>query len=476
MTRLSHEHGLRAELAVAFVLIAAFTVVLVSLIVNVRVRHEFAEYVSKEQKITAEEIAANLALQYSDESGEWNTDYIHGFGMYALGEGYVVKVSDAAGRVLWDAEHHDTAQCRVMMKRVANLMQSRKPALNGRFESVEFPLMSGGVRVGTAHIGMYSPYSMSENDFRFMDAFNVTILFAGILSALAAGAAGCIFARKIASPIRESVATIREIADGRCNIRLSPNVRTRELSELGRAVNRMSDALESQEEVRKRIVADVAHELRTPLANISLHLEMMEQGIWEPSRERLNNCLRETGRLTELVGELGKLSQAESGKLNLMLEDTDIADLLRAAEKSFEGKISAKNLRVSVSGDSVTARVDAEKMMQAVMNLLSNAVNYTPEGGAITMSARYDGASVAICVEDTGCGISAADLPHVFERFFRTDRSRGRVSGGAGIGLTIAKAIVEAHGGTICAESEEGRGSKFTILLPATSANNGRIK
>jgi signal transduction histidine kinase len=231
-------------------------------------------------------------------------------------------------------------------------------------------------------------------------------------------------------------------------------------------VRQHKEALDRQEALRRRLTADMAHELRTPLTCVGSYLEAMHSGMWEATTERLRACHDEIIRLGRLVAELERLAAAESDRSKLEKTRVDLLELVRAVSGNMSAEAAKKMLSLSVGGESAVVFADRERMAQVVTNLLSNAIKYTPEGGHIRAEVTDAAANGVISVRDNGIGISERELPLVFERFYRTDASRSRKTGGAGIGLTIARSITAAHGGAISAESREGEGSCFTVVIP----------
>uniref|UniRef100_UPI0034A13A35 sensor histidine kinase n=2 Tax=Lachnospirales TaxID=3085636 RepID=UPI0034A13A35 len=244
------------------------------------------------------------------------------------------------------------------------------------------------------------------------------------------------------------------------------DVRTQELTELSNAVNHMAECLETQEAIRRRLTSDVAHELRTPIANVSSHLEAIIEGVWEPTTERLQSCYDELGRISDIISDLEKLRQIEDENMILEKEPVDLLELSQTVQYAFEQELDKKQLKCKVSGESAVVSGDQKRLHQVIFNLVSNAIKYSTEGGCININVRNETDTATLIIKDQGIGISEKDLPLIFERFYRTDRSRNRKMGGAGIGLTIAKAVVLAHNGKITVESKEGYGSRFVITVP----------
>jgi signal transduction histidine kinase len=218
----------------------------------------------------------------------------------------------------------------------------------------------------------------------------------------------------------------------------------------------------------------VAHELRTPLTTLQSHLEALIDGVWEPDQARLSGLHEEILRINRLVADLENLARYDSDAVSLHRSDTDIqalvAGIARNHESQFREKGVALRLQSRAGAAGPVLAVDPDKLSQAVINLLSNALKFTPAGGAVEVHVESVKETAEIRVTDTGIGIDPKELPRIFERFYRADSSRSRATGGSGIGLSIAKAIIEAHGGSIDAASEPGKGSEFVITLPGSPA------
>jgi len=297
------------------------------------------------------------------------------------------------------------------------------------------------------------------------------------LSALAASAAavavGLLITRQIIAPIRALSLASRRIAAGSYNERVklaagNPND-VDELGQLAHDFNRMAENLEQTETLRRQLIGDVSHELRTPLTAIKGSLEALIDGVLPAEPETFEQIYQEADRLQRLVNDLQELSRVEAGAFKLDLRPLLITDLLKAATIRLDRQYADKGVRLEIDlpADLPEVLADADRLSQVVSNLVGNALQYTPAGGQVTVTARQQGDELQVSVQDTGIGIAAEHLPHVFDRFYRADRSRSRVSGGSGIGLTIAKYLVEAHGGRIWVESPgQGKGSTFTFTLP----------
>ena len=303
---------------------------------------------------------------------------------------------------------------------------------------------------------------------RFRETLNGALLFAGIAAIVAAVIASWYISLRITHPVQKIVIASRYIAEGHYSERLSAH-ETGELGELTRSFNSMAAALAETEAMRQRLIGDVSHELKTPLASIKGYMEGLQDGVIAPSQDTFRIIHREVDRLQRLVQDLQELSRAEASQLQMDISAQNPIRIVKSAADWLQPQFEDKKVTLTVCLSDYSANVlgDFDRIRQVLLNLLGNALQYTPTGGKVTVSIEQQDKFTRFVVQDTGIGLNAADLKRVFQRFYRVDKSRSRVGGGSGIGLTIAQYIIEAHKGRIWVESSGlNMGSTFYFTLP----------
>lgn len=310
---------------------------------------------------------------------------------------------------------------------------------------------------------------MDSVSHAFMQTLLYSLLVAALAAVVTAVVASLFTARRISRPVRHMLEATRRISSGSYGERV-PTGENDELGALSESLNAMALALEETEQHRREFIADVSHELRTPLSTLQGYMEGLMDGVVAPSEETWTLLYAETERMQRLVEDLQQLSSAEAGQLTLLPERISAAEILDTATESMLPLFTEKGVELekAVAEDLPHITADRDRAVQVLTNLLNNALRYTPTGGRVTVEVENRSGEVLFHVRDTGTGISAEHLPHVFERFYRVDKSRSREGGGSGVGLAISRALVEAMGGRIQAESAGlGKGTTFSFTLPA---------
>jgi two-component system sensor histidine kinase BaeS len=295
------------------------------------------------------------------------------------------------------------------------------------------------------------------------------VLAAAVAVVVLALAVTVLLSRRVLRPIAILTAASQRLSQGDLRERVTVSGRD-ELAELARSFNRMADSLQRGEERQRRLVADVAHELRTPLANLRGYLEALKDGVIKPDTDLFASLHEEAVLQQRIVDDLQDLALAEAGSLAYHRADVDLADLLETCRTAHYAVAEADGVRLSVAAESVRVLADPDRLRQVIGNLVTNALRATPSGGSVTLSATRLGDVARLQVADTGTGIDQDALPNVFDRFWRADSARGRRTGGSGLGLAIARQIVTDHNGRIEVDSQVGVGTTFIITLPAAGS------
>ena len=340
--------------------------------------------------------------------------------------------------------------------------------------SKKFPVRFGGDEVGAFTVSAVpagAPPALGIPEptaDRISSGVERSLVWAGIGAAALGTLLVWLISRRTLAPLQSLGAAARRLGRGDFSQRADDSGPT-EIRELALSFNAMAAELEEAERYRRNMTADIAHELRTPLSNIQGYLEAIRDGLVEPTPETIDTIHEQAIHLSRLIEDLRLLAQVESGDLQLQLTTVSMEDLLQSGVEAVRPRAEAKgvDLRLEAGPSLPELQIDSTRISQVVGNLLENAITHTPEGGSVTISTREAGDALEVSVADTGAGIASEDIPKLFDRFYRADPSRSRATGGTGLGLTIARRLVEAHGGSIKVESIVGQGSQFTIRLPA---------
>ncbi|MDH4269642.1 MAG: ATP-binding protein [Dehalococcoidia bacterium] len=442
-------HRLWFRLALTFAVIILVTVVTIYFFVSQRIAVEMQDYTTQYKGYLSGQVRSKLYIYYLQQGLSWD-------GVQSL----VKDTADVSGtRIILTAGNGTV------------IGDSARELLGTNYtDSSESPveLTSGQQVIGRAYI-IYDPTAKEyvAPFLRLSASINRSLLLGGSLAIGIALLLTFLLSRRMMSPIGVLAGAARRLGRGD----LSQRVRLQgegEVASLAQAFNSMAGDLEYAEQLRRNMVADVAHELRTPLSNIQGYLEAIRDGMVEPDDAAIRSLNEETALLSRLVNELQELSLAEAGELKLVYQAEDITNLVKQAMAPWRPQLTAGEISLSleVPDDLPLVNIDWQRVNEVLHNILENAVAHTRKGGTIKITASHKGKWVEVSVSDTGEGIPAEDLPHIFERFYRVDKSRARATGGSGLGLTIAKRLIEAHGGTIVVQSKLGKGSRFSFTLP----------
>jgi signal transduction histidine kinase len=442
--------SLQFRTVLAFAGVLALALGGVSLYVGHAAQRGVDQFESRRQEVRVERVQGLLARHYSQRES-WA-----GLQTTLDRSGPLIDrrilVTDAGGKIVGDSQWERDGRWH-----------------RGERRGRRHPINVGNDEVGSVLIAPSAPSRFPREPAvsRLAAAVDRSLLWTG----LAAGAGGLLLvsltSRWLLSPIRSLSAAARRLGQGDFSQRVSLSGPS-EMGQLARTFNAMAENLERLEAQRRNLVADVAHEIRTPLSNIQGYLEAIKDGLLQPTPATIDTIHNQVLHLNLLVEDLRLLALAEAGALQLDLREDSLAVVLEEAVLAFRPRAELKGveLALDVPPGLPPVHLDRTRIAQVAGNLLDNAVRHTPTGSAVTVIAAVSGEMAAVTVADAGPGIPESDLPFVFERFYRVDPSRSRSTGGTGLGLTIARQLVEAHGGHIQVDSTPGQGTRFTFNLP----------
>ncbi len=413
---------------------------------------DFRAYLEGQAEDRVYWITADAERTYAKHGG-WSREWLDEDALWALMLGFQVRVLDSAGQVVSDTEAAVGALTPAMMGR-GLAMPSETGAAT---EWVPYPLFLEGEQIGTLEVRRLGPLG----DAAFVERSNRFLLVSVLALGGLAIALSAYAVRRLTARLSSLAAAAGAIGRGDLKVRAQVGGED-EVGELAETFNRMAHALDALEQQRRKLLTDLAHDLRTPLGAIRGELEAMMDGLLPATREGLQSLHEEVGRLRRMLERFEDLARAQASALTLVRERVALRPLLRHLLERLERGASGANVATRLDcPEDLVVRADADRLGQVVMNLLDNAWKAARHGGTVSVTGLRRDAEVGIAIEDDGPGIAEAELPLIFDRFYR------RSEGGFGIGLAIARELVEAHGGRISAESAPGKGAKFTIWLPA---------
>lgn len=328
------------------------------------------------------------------------------------------------------------------------------------------PIVINGEMVGALTIPPPLPYRNTASERAYIDSVNRSLLIALLVAGALAVLLTLALTRGILRRVNALTFAVQQMERGDLSQRV-PNNAKDEIGRLAHAFNAMADSLARIEQLRRNMVSDVAHELRTPLSNIRGYLEAIQDGFVQPTPEAVNSLHEEALLLHRLINDLQELAVAEAGRLRLARQPVAVGELVNKAVQVVQGRVNgSRHIQTEIAPALPQVEVDSERIGQVLRNLLNNAVEYSPPGGKITVAARQVNGDIQVNVYNEGAGIDPEHLPNVFERFYRVDNSRTRATGGSGLGLAIVRQLVEAHQGRVWAESVPGSYANFYFTLP----------
>lgn len=446
------------RLAIAFATVAALTVVIVAVLISAVWNYQFDQYLRGNMQRVADGVAQVAAEAYPQYGG-WSMQTLSVIPRLGQMRGVAVQIINMAQAVIYD----DTTN----LRNIHGEVMGEDFLLDPVGPVVTAPVTVNNATVGTVRVWAYGEGALlTDRDEQFRSGSFTALVAAAVIAILMASLAGFLYSNRLVRPIEVITETALALRRGDRQARTKLEGKD-EIAVLARTLDEMADAIEADRELERRLTADVAHELRTPLQAIQATVEAMQDGVLPADEERLGVVRDETVRLGRLADGILELTRLERGSLPFTFRRLDLAVPVRAAAEAHQALMDACQLKFTVTAPSGSwVYGDADRLQQAISNLLSNAARYTPPGGSVELCMRPNGDSVNIEVSDTGMGIAEEDMANVFSRFWRADSARATATGGLGIGLAVTKEIVERHKGSIGVERRSVGGTKFVLRVP----------
>jgi two-component system OmpR family sensor kinase/two-component system sensor histidine kinase BaeS len=471
-------HSLWTRLVAAFVLVVVVAVGTIAIVSNQATSRQFQIYVSQGKQQRAERLAPNFAYYYG-QSGSWDgvTEWLFDLTSGTAAQGAAQASGQGRGLRGGRGQAIGASGDRLLLADAEGTMLADSLGTwdGDRLSEAELglgvPIVYEGETVGILLIPAEGSLHQAA-EAEFLSQVNRALMWSGLASGAIALILGVLLARQLTAPLRALTGAAQSLTNGQAGRRREadvPQVKIRtqdELGELGQAFNQMAGSLARQERLRRSLMADIAHELRTPLSVIRSDLEALLDGVYEPTPDVLASLQEESLLLSRLVDDLRALALAEAGQLKLEHEPFDLGEVLRGVVAAFtlQAETKRQTLALDLPSGPLPVNADAQRVRQVVANLVSNALRHAPSpGNHVVVSALALPGEVWVSVADDGPGIPPEEVPHVFDRFWQGDGAR---AGGSGLGLAIARELVRAHGGRIWVDSEPGEGTTFQFTLP----------
>lgn len=442
------------RLTAAFVVIGFGSALLTAILINLAFGGRFNTYLDQQRSVREHQLASAFTTAYQPEKG-WQVERLHQLAPLVAMTGAEVRLVDPSGKLVWSTAD---SQMGPEMARMHREMTAAGPLL----PQEHVPLTLHGRTIGDLFVALPEG-TVPLVDRGFRRSVNWLLALGALMGGTIGVGAGVIVARRTVRPIIDLTSVARDLQAGD-RTRRAEVPGDDEISQLAGAFNDLVDFIAREDAVRRAFAADVAHELRTPLAVLRSQVEAIQDGVVKPSPVVFNSLHEETLRLGRLTADLETMTSADSVEFDLHRETVDLADIVDRAASGLGHRFEEQRLNLAVRTEPTAVSGDKVRLQQVVTNLLTNAVKFVPAGGSVTVSTRHGDGWVELCVDDDGPGIAAADLPHVFERFYRGHEVR---TGGSGIGLAVVAALVHAHGGDVSADNCSEGGASFLVRFPA---------
>lgn len=454
--------SINKKLILNFSLPMILFILIFSIIVNMSFKSEFDSYVFLKNKTIINEINNDIHKAYIND--KWDMEILNNIGENLFKNGITLKVLDKDKNNIWSLSKRFKLDHSDEYNYVKNNIKKINKNLKKRIVKDESPIYNDKNEVIGYRVLMYDKniYYLSD-DITFLNEINNTLIALSVLFILNILIVSLFVARKISNPIKKVSYVTKSMKRGEYK-NLDYTGEIEEVNDLILSINNLSESLKSQEHIRKRLITDLSHELKTPLTSMHGHLQAMIDGIWEATPIRLASIDKELMRITSLIDELKKLNKLENEPINK--SKVNLRNIISSIVINFQAIALQKGVNISTKLDDVEIYADEDKLSQVITNIISNSIKYNKVDGNVYVSLYKNDNKVYIRVKDTGIGIKDEDIQYIFERFYRGDKSRSKSNEGLGVGLTISKMIIKEHDGEILVNTNLGEGSEFIIILP----------
>ena len=452
------KQSIRQRLSAIIIFCAVVAVLLSALIINITITNTFSRYMENIQTKRNQKLVEYFQQVYKSDGG-WNSTSGEEMMHEAYMSNYCLSLLDENRKVVWEMNHEDIKS--------KNYMTINWLEKTGIYSTNTFNINANDKTVGYIIVGQYSPILLSQEDINFKIQINKSIVFSGVLTLAIVAVISLILSKQFSEPIKEVSKTSVSLSNGNYDSRSNIESNIEEIRNLTESINSLGDKLNSQDLLRKRLVSDISHEIRTPLNVLQNNLEAMIDGIIPVTTDKLNSLNDEVIRFGKLLNNLDLLKQIESDEIVLNFGLVNIGELLSAVISDFYIAANEKNIKLIMDKEEDKDFIvlgDYDNLKQVFINLISNGIKFTNNNGTVWVNVSSNIDSVIVKIKDNGIGIKKEDLPYVFERMYRGDKSRQKIEG-SGIGLTLVKKILILHSATIDLESKENKGTTFTVYI-----------
>lgn len=450
--------SVRRRLSLILIACTIAAAILSALFVNIAMNTTFNKYMADVQDQRNARIVQYFEQVYKKD-GKWTKNSGEELMHEAYMSNYCLTLLDADKRVIWGMNPND-------IRNSSHMMMMGAGAGKGVYTSKTFDIKANGKIAGYAVVGQYYAVLLSEPDVNFINSINKGIAVSTLIAILIVAVVSITVSRQFSRPIKRVSDTSVELSKGNYESRSDINSSIIEINNLTESINMLGEKLENQDLLRKRLVSDISHEIRTPLNVLQNNLEAMIDGILPVTSDRLNSLNEEVIRFGELLNNLNSLKQFDAEEMSLNISTLFLDELVTDVCNGFTAAAKEKSVIIDLYSepDKYIVLGDEDKLKQVFINLVSNALKFSRDKGHIWVKLKYDKDKILVQIKDDGIGIKKEDLPYIFERLYRGDKSR-QITSGSGIGLTIVKRILNLHSASIHVESEENKGTTFTLYF-----------